>query len=201
MSISHLKDFSIIETVLSNLIPIFCVFLGTVELLFRVERVNEWFSNSASSDESQDQGEVKKNRAADSDSDSELSNQLPCSSEEKTEDGHMCREEVEVVMGKLGISCSPEGGKFQERLGSDDLSNLFEEKEPSLEEVKEAFNVFDEDRDGFIDAKELQSVLCGLGFKEGLEMQRCRSMIAAFDENGDGRIDFTEFVKFMESTF
>ncbi|EYU34653.1 hypothetical protein MIMGU_mgv1a026006mg, partial [Erythranthe guttata] len=83
--------------------------------------------------------------------------------------------------------------------------DLFEERSPCLDEVKEAFDVFDENRDGFIDAKELQKVLCALGLNEGLneglEMDKCRRMIGVFDENGDGRIDFDEFVKFMEINF
>ncbi|KAK9188953.1 hypothetical protein WN944_020358 [Citrus x changshan-huyou] len=91
------------------------------------------------------------------------------------------------------------------QMGSE-LSNcswalLFEEKEPSLEEVKDAFDVFDENKDGFIDALELQRVLCILGMKEGFQLENCKKMIKTFDENGDGSIDFKEFVKFMESSF
>ncbi|CAK9186078.1 unnamed protein product [Ilex paraguariensis] len=78
-----------------------------------------------------------------------------------------------MVMTKLGIFCHPEDEKLQERLGSDDVTNLFDEKEPSLEEVKGAFYVFDENRDGFIDAMDLQRVLCALGLKEGLEIENC----------------------------
>ncbi|XVE83761.1 hypothetical protein DITRI_Ditri16bG0112500 [Diplodiscus trichospermus] len=75
------------------------------------------------------------------------------------------------------------------------------EEEPSLEEVKQAFDVFDVNKDGFIDAEELQRVLCILGLKEGLKMENCIKMIKTFDKNGDDRIDFQEFVKFMENSF
>ncbi|KAK9200666.1 hypothetical protein WN944_015864 [Citrus x changshan-huyou] len=88
-----------------------------------------------------------------------------------------------------------------QKLGSAELSWLFEEKEPSLEQVKEAFDVFDENKDGFIDAMELQRVLCILCLKEGFELENCKKMIKTFDENGDGRIYFKEFVKFMETSF
>ncbi|GFY82980.1 calcium-binding EF-hand family protein [Actinidia rufa] len=81
------------------------------------------------------------------------------------------------------------------------MTSLFEEKEPGLDEVKEAFDVFDENRDGFLDAREIQRVLYNLGFKDGLEIERCKRMIDAFDDNGDGRIDFKEFVKLMENMF
>jgi calmodulin len=61
--------------------------------------------------------------------------------------------------------------------------------------------VFDENKDGFIDAKELQRVLSALGLKDRAAMDDCKKMIRVFDENDDGRIDFDEFVKFMEGTF
>lgn len=82
-----------------------------------------------------------------------------------------------------------------------EVFDIFEEREPSLDEVREAFEVFDGNKDGFIDEEELQRVMGALGLKEGMEVKNCRRMIGAFDENGDGRIDFHEFVKFMEISF
>uniref|UniRef100_A0A7N2L012 EF-hand domain-containing protein n=2 Tax=Quercus lobata TaxID=97700 RepID=A0A7N2L012_QUELO len=132
---------------------------------------------------------------------SELSQLQPtcadCSSEKK-DDESLSRGDVETIMKRLGICCSPEDDELQVRFSSKELSELFDEKEPSLEEVKEAFDVFDENRDGFIDARELQRVLRNLGLKEGEELHNCEKMIRAFNENGDGRIDFNGFVKFME---
>ncbi|XP_042499495.1 probable calcium-binding protein CML46 [Macadamia integrifolia] len=119
---------------------------------------------------------------------------------EKVDDGKLCRG-VEMVMEKLGISCDPDGEKLQEKLGLDGLLHLFEEKDPTFEELKEAFEVFDENRDGYIDAGELQRVLFDLGFVEGLELGDCKRMIAAFDTNEDERIDFNEFEKIMENSF
>ncbi|KAF5748988.1 hypothetical protein HS088_TW04G00949 [Tripterygium wilfordii] len=116
-------------------------------------------------------------------------------------EGDLCREDVEFVMGKLGFFCSQESEELQKWLSSKDLPGLFDEKEPVLEEVKEAFDVFDFNKDGFIDAMELQRVLCNLGFREGRELENCRKMIRSYDQNGDGRIDFSEFVEFMENSF
>nr|GMD58795.1 probable calcium-binding protein CML45 [Ipomoea batatas] len=116
------------------------------------------------------------------------------------DDGSVSREEVEMVFGRLGIFCHSGAAKLQERFDSEDLSGLFGEDEELVamdDEVKGAFDVFDENGDGFIDERELQRVLCLLGMKEGSEVQRCRDMIRVFDENGDGKIDFHEFSKLI----
>ncbi|KAJ4832970.1 hypothetical protein Tsubulata_010143 [Turnera subulata] len=132
--------------------------------------------------------------------DSESSNQ-ESSFDKKKDDRGVCRAEIELVMERLGLFCSPESGKLEESMGSDELSQLFDEKEPSLEEVREAFDVFDQNGDGFIDARELQRIFYCLGLKEGFDLENCRKMINTFDENEDGRIDFSEFVRFMENSF
>ncbi|KAK7394486.1 hypothetical protein VNO78_15015 [Psophocarpus tetragonolobus] len=116
-------------------------------------------------------------------------------------ENYLERDEVKMVMAKLGLFCSSESKELLEKYGSKELSELFGEQEPSLEEVKQAFDVFDENKDGFVDAKELQRVLCILGLKEAAELENCKKMIRIFDTNQDGRIDFIEFVKIMENRF
>ncbi|KAG6405627.1 hypothetical protein SASPL_133219 [Salvia splendens] len=83
-------------------------------------------------------------------------------------------------------------------LGEEDLVGLFEEEEPSFEEIKETFKVFDVDEDGFVGAADLQRVVRSLGLKEHCSLDECREMIKPFDQNSDGFIDFHEFVTFME---
>ncbi|CAK7327969.1 unnamed protein product [Dovyalis caffra] len=119
----------------------------------------------------------------------------------KRDERNICREDVEMVMANLGLFCSRESEELKEWMDSDDLSQLFDEKEPSLEEIKETFDVFDHNGDGFIVASELQKVFQQLGLKEGLELENCRKIIRTFDKNGDERLDFNEFVKFMENSF
>ncbi|KAJ6960025.1 calcium-binding protein CML46 [Populus alba x Populus x berolinensis] len=139
----------------------------------------------------------------DGNQDSEISKQTQesCSDNKRSDERSISREDVEMVMENLGLFCSSESEELKEWMGSDEISQLFDEKEPSLEEVKEAFNVFDHNSDGFVDARELQRVFYKLGLKEGLQLEKCRKIIRTFDENGDGRIDFNEFVKFMENSF
>ncbi|URE30406.1 Calcium-binding EF hand family protein [Musa troglodytarum] len=104
-------------------------------------------------------------------------------------------EDVQIVLGRMGLGEQ----QLQEKMeGFDHLPDLFADEEPSLEELKQAFSVFDENGDGFIDEVELQTVLAKLGIAEASDLDACRRMIAAHDRNRDGRIDLIDFVKFME---
>ncbi|KAL8248748.1 hypothetical protein R6Q59_005616 [Mikania micrantha] len=111
------------------------------------------------------------------------------------------RDEVEIVMGNLGIVCNNKDESFPKSLSCKYLLNMFDEEQPRLDEVKEAFDVFDENKDGYIDARELLRVLSALGLMGNVDMDDCKKMIRVFDNNSDDRIDFDEFVKFMEGTF
>lgn len=106
----------------------------------------------------------------------------------------LTRGDMEMVMEKLGFQCDPD-----EEMGCSQLAELFEER-ASIGEVKDAFQVFDENRDGYIDAGELNKVLRVLGLAIPSEVE-CQKMIRVFDENGDGRIDFDEFTKLVEKSF
>ncbi|KAL1814759.1 hypothetical protein ACET3Z_017333 [Daucus carota] len=101
--------------------------------------------------------------------------------------------DVEIVFEKLGFICSS-GEKF------DEMANLFDENEPSIDEVKQAFGVFDENCDGYIDEYELKKVLERLGF-QGLCTTECQRMIAAYDFNGDHKIDLADFFRIVQDSF
>ncbi|XP_078172825.1 putative calcium-binding protein CML45 [Carex rostrata] len=114
----------------------------------------------------------------------------------------LTREEIKSIICKIGIKFDSDVEQSKEITGLDEISGLFEEVEPSLDEAKQAFYVFDQNKDGFIDAEELQRALLKIGFREkGLEISECMEMIAAYDLNNDARIDFMEFVKFLEASF
>ncbi|KAK1551590.1 hypothetical protein Q3G72_000908 [Acer saccharum] len=114
----------------------------------------------------------------------------------------LSNEDIEFVMGRLGFTTDHSEFEGDDVFGEKELTKLFEEKEPSLEEVKQAFDVFDVNKDGFIDETELQRVLCCLGLISSSDQNsQVIEMIRAVDANGDARIDFDEFVTFMDKCF
>ncbi|XP_010927373.2 calmodulin-like protein 6 [Elaeis guineensis] len=72
-----------------------------------------------------------------------------------------------------------------------------EEEEEGEVELREAFDVFDENGDGLITVEELGLVLASLGLKRGATVEDCRDMIRKVDLDGDGMVDFGEFKKMM----
>nr|KJB38241.1 hypothetical protein B456_006G243600 [Gossypium raimondii] len=63
------------------------------------------------------------------------------------------------------------------------------------EELKEAFRVFDKDLNGYISASELRNVMMNLG--EKLSDEEVEQMIKEADLDGDGQVNYEEFVKMM----
>ncbi|KAG6856683.1 hypothetical protein H0H87_001898 [Tephrocybe sp. NHM501043] len=63
----------------------------------------------------------------------------------------------------------------------------------SEEEIKEAFKVFDKDGNGYISSAELRHVMTNLG--EKLSDTEVDEMIREADVDGDGQINYDEFVK------
>ena len=69
--------------------------------------------------------------------------------------------------------------------------------EEQKQEIREAFDLFDTDGSGSIDAKELKVAMRALGFEPRKE--EVRKMIADIDRDGSGTIDFPEFLEMMSS--
>ncbi|KAJ6397730.1 hypothetical protein OIU77_018689 [Salix suchowensis] len=76
--------------------------------------------------------------------------------------------------------------------------NLMERKmreNDAYEELKEVFKVFDKDHDGYISPNELRHVIINLG--EHLTEKESEEMIREADLDGDGQVNYEEFVKIM----
>ena len=67
--------------------------------------------------------------------------------------------------------------------------------EEEIEELREAFNLFDTNGDGTIDPKELKAAMQSLGFEA--KNHTVYQMISDIDKNGTGDIDFEEFLDLM----
>lgn len=64
-----------------------------------------------------------------------------------------------------------------------------------IKELREAFAIFDKDGDGFITSSELQDVMKSL--REKFTKEDIHSMIQQVDVDGNGTIDFDEFLRMM----
>lgn len=64
-------------------------------------------------------------------------------------------------------------------------------------EMQEAFKVFDKDGNGLISADELQQVMSQLGL--AVTVDQVRDLIKQVDMDGDGQVNYKEFVKLMSS--
>jgi calmodulin len=128
---------------------------------------------------------------------------------DKDKDGSITTKELGDVMRALGAN--PTNTELQEMIAEVDKDNsgkiefnefldLFARKmkDPDTEEdLIEAFKIFDKDGSGSISASELRHVMTTLG--EKLTEEEADEMIREADTNGDGYIDYVEFVKIMMS--
>ncbi|PVD21372.1 hypothetical protein C0Q70_19545 [Pomacea canaliculata] len=69
--------------------------------------------------------------------------------------------------------------------------------EDEEEELRQAFRVFDKSGCGYITPSDLRAVLQNIG--ENLTEEEIDEMIAEVDIDGDGRIDFEEFIACMRT--
>ncbi|KAA6384787.1 MAG: putative Ca2+-binding protein/EF-hand superfamily protein, partial [Streblomastix strix] len=67
--------------------------------------------------------------------------------------------------------------------------------EEQRQEIREAFDLFDTDGSGTIDAKELKVAMRALGFEP--KKDEVKRMIQEIDKDGTGTIDFNSFLEMM----
>ena len=64
-----------------------------------------------------------------------------------------------------------------------------------LQDLREAFRIFDKNHNGYIDAKEIIAVTTTLG--QALTKEELEQFMAEADLDGDGKLNYEEFVKVM----
>merc|ERR1711971_579586 len=64
-----------------------------------------------------------------------------------------------------------------------------------LDEIREAFSLFDADASGMIDVRELKAAMRALGFE--VKNEELKKMVADIDGDGNGTIEFGEFLQMM----
>lgn len=65
------------------------------------------------------------------------------------------------------------------------------------ENLRAAFQMFDTDGSGKIDGAEIKQLLEGEDFKDQVSKDQLNKLIEEVDANGDGEIDFEEFLHMM----
>lgn len=130
-------------------------------------------------------------------------------------DGTVTVEEMREGIAKMGIAVPPDLKAIMEQVDSDGsgvidytefLAATLDMKQYIQEDVCwAAFRVFDLDGNGKITKDELAEVLSGGACKQledalGMERDEIERIMAENDQNGDGELDFEEFMVMMRQT-
>ncbi|XP_010051656.2 probable calcium-binding protein CML43 [Eucalyptus grandis] len=119
--------------------------------------------------------------------------------------GKMKKDRVHAVVKKLGLTggeenslnCPDPCDGLKEEIDAEDIVGGLEDASGRNEFLHEAFKIFDEDGNGFIEAVELKRVLECLGLDRGWNMGDIEKMVHVVDLNLDGKVDFSEFELMM----
>merc|ERR1712167_534025 len=82
--------------------------------------------------------------------------------------------------------------KMSRRGGKKKTGALSEEL---IDEIREAFGLFDSDASGAIDVRELKAAMRALGFE--VKNDELKKMVTDVDTDGSGCIEFAEFLEMM----
>ncbi|KAK4706344.1 hypothetical protein R3W88_034106 [Solanum pinnatisectum] len=122
-------------------------------------------------------------------------------------DGKISFSELGFIMASLGTAVTEkesieminevdgDGDGFIDLREFIELNTKNIDSDEVMENLKDAFSVFDVDKNGSISAEELQKVMKSIG--EECSLDECREMIGGVDCDGDGMIDFEEFKVMM----
>ncbi|XP_047313124.1 calmodulin-2/4-like [Impatiens glandulifera] len=122
--------------------------------------------------------------------------------------GYGCMMTVEELVTVIGSALDHNEDQEEEVLEENDIIEFAEflhfllagqtKVQEDDDELKEAFKVFDKDEDGFISANELRHVM--MNFGEKLTDEEVQHMIKEADLDGDGKVNFHEFINIITTT-
>ncbi|BHF84128.1 hypothetical protein SprV_0902727800 [Sparganum proliferum] len=100
--------------------------------------------------------------------------------------------QMKLIMSKVDINGDGQIGfdEFVEAFSSEHLTSP-----PDASTLRQTFDVFDRDHDGFITAAELLEVLQKMNFQ--ITYAEAAEMLSEADKDGDGRVTFDEFSTIM----
>ncbi|MBA0585880.1 hypothetical protein Gorai_016641, partial [Gossypium raimondii] len=125
-------------------------------------------------------------------------------------DGKISMTELRDVLKSMGSSITEEELKrVLEDIDTDkdgfinlsEFSSLFRSSSDEVTaalELRDAFDLYDQDKNGLISTSELHLVLNQLGMK--CSVDDCARMIKSVDSDGDGNVNFEEFQKMMSAS-
>ncbi|XP_050374440.1 calcium-binding protein CML24-like [Argentina anserina] len=122
---------------------------------------------------------------------------------DKNGDGRICCDELREIFRELGSETTPDEvrtimAEFDKdgdgRIDLDEFAEIL--NGGSTKDLRDAFDLYDLDKNGRISAGELHEVLKRLGQK--CSRKDCAKMIASVDADGDGHVNFEEFKKMMK---
>ena len=124
---------------------------------------------------------------------------------DKNKDGKISCDELREVLSALGPQTTYEEAK-RAMLEIDKDGNGYIDLDEFAElivggsgcgdkELKDAFDLYDLDKNGLISASELHAVMKKLG--QRCSLKDCRKMISSVDKDGDGNVNFEEFKVMM----
>ncbi|CAG9863725.1 unnamed protein product [Phyllotreta striolata] len=134
---------------------------------------------------------------------------------DRNQDGRVTPGELKIMLNNLGIDLSLEKAEEIIRTASHSGSDLIDQNdflsfvkliqqacpgdgdEDLSSDLKAAFEVFDNDRDGFITKEELKTAMEMIG--EAVTDEQLDQVIRMADIDKDGRINYEEFVKMLTS--
>lgn len=128
---------------------------------------------------------------------------------DKDNDGTITAAEIGSVLQSIGVDATEEDLKYllhdldtdgDGTIDFEEFAALMSHRNSAAEDnedMKDAFELFDKDGDGLISAEEMRDVTAILG--DPLTDAELAELMASADVDGDGSIDFAEFVRLMNS--